>query len=79
MAGLNWSWIGLASISVLILPLLILLWPLTLVALVLGLCRWIQHHQRALAAEINTWNQRHSGAVVCVRERYGLIPQLVQR
>ena len=46
MARLNWTWIGLASISVLILPLLILLWPLTLMALVIGLCRWIQQNQQ---------------------------------
>ena len=77
MAHLNWTWIGLASISVLMLPVLILLWPLTLIALVIGLCRWSQHHQGVLAAEISRWNQRHSGAVVCVQERHGLIAQLM--
>ena len=77
MASLNWSWIGLASISVLMLPVLILLWPLTLMAVVIGLCRWGPHHQGGLASEISAWNQRHSGAVVCVRERHGLIKQLV--
>ena len=76
MARLNWTWIGLASISVLMLPVLFLLWPLSLMALVIGLCRWSQHHQQVLAAEINAWNQRHSGAVVCAQERHGLIVQL---
>lgn len=76
MERLNWTWIGLASISVLMLPVLILLWPLTLIALVIGLCHWSQHHQQVLAAEINTWNQRHSGAVVSVHEHHGLIVQL---
>ena len=77
MASLNWTWIGLASISVLMLPVLILLWPLTLMAVVIGLCRWGPHHQGVLASEISAWNQRHSGAVVCVRERHGLIRELV--
>ena len=77
MASLNWTWIGLASISVLMLPVLILLWPLTLMAVVIGLCRWGPHHQGVVASEISAWNQRHSGAVVCVRERHGLIRQLV--
>ena len=77
MARLNWTWIGLTSISVLMLPLLILLWPLTLMAVVIGLCRWGQHHQGALASEISTWNQRHNGAVVCIHQRYGLIAQLM--
>ena len=77
MASLNWSWIGLASISVLMLPVLILLWPLTLMAVVIGLCRWGPRHQGIRASEISAWNQRHSGAVVCVRERHGLIKQLV--
>ena len=76
MARLNWTWIGLAGISVLMLPVLFLLWPLSLMALVIGLCRWSQHHQQVLAAEINAWNQRHSGALVCVQERHGLIVEL---
>ena len=77
MASLNWTWIGLASLSVLMLPLLILLWPLTVIAMVFGICHWSRHPQGVLASEIRAWNQRHCGAVVCVRERHGLIRQLV--
>ena len=51
MAPLNWTWIGLASISVLMLPVLILLWPLTLIALVIGICHWSRQHQQVLAAK----------------------------
>ena len=77
MARLNWTWIGMACISVLIVPVLMLLWPLTLIVLVAGFCHWNRHHHRVLAAEISAWNRRHTGAVLCVQERHGLIEQLI--
>ena len=76
MARLNWSWIGLASLSVLMLPLLILLWPLTVIALVFGLCHWSRHPHGVLPSEISAWNRRYGGAVVRAQDRHGLIGQL---
>lgn len=76
MERLNWAWIGMACLSVLMLPVLILFWPLTLIAMVVGLCRWRRHHQRLLVTEISAWNQSHAGTVVCVQGRHGLIEQL---
>lgn len=76
MAHLNWSWIGLASLSVLMLPLLILLWPLTVIVLVFGICHWSRHPQGVLISEISAWNRRYGGAVVRAQDRHGLIRQL---
>lgn len=76
MARLNWPWIGLVSFSVLMLPLLILLWPLTVIAVVFGIDRWCRQHQGGLASDISAWNQRQGGSVVRVQDRHGLIAQL---
>ena len=45
MGRLNWTWIITASICILMLPVLILLWPLTLMVMVIGLRRRRRHHQ----------------------------------
>ena len=76
MARLNWTWIGLASLSVLMLPLLILLWPLTVIALVFGICHWSRHPHGVVVSEISAWNRRYGGAVVRAQDRHGLIGQL---